>query len=67
MGKYVILYNVIKHCMLVFILVLHKDQKGKICKPHNLTSVMYVHYIAKSIGTPNEWFDNFRNFHEYKS
>ncbi len=28
----------------------------------------YIHYIAKSIGTPsNEMFDYFSNFHEYKS
>ncbi len=30
---------------------------------------MYIHYIAKSIGSPpsNERFDYFSNFHEYKS
>ncbi len=29
---------------------------------------IYIHYIAKSIGTPsNERFDYFSNFHEYKS
>ncbi len=29
---------------------------------------VYIHYIAKSIGTPsNERFDYFSNFHEYKS
>ncbi len=30
--------------------------------------MQYIHYIAKSIGTPsNERFDYFSNFHEYKS
>ncbi len=30
---------------------------------------MYIHYIAKSIGSPhfNERFDYFSNVHEYKS
>ncbi len=30
---------------------------------------VYIHYIAKSIGSPpsNERFDNFSHFHEYKS
>ncbi len=29
---------------------------------------LYIHYIAKSIGTPsNERFDYFSNFHEYES
>ncbi len=33
----------------------------------NVTT-QYIHYIAKSIGTPsNERFDYFSNFHEYKS
>ncbi len=33
------------------------------------TFLIIIHYIAKSIGLPpfNEKFDNFSNFHEYKS
>ncbi len=34
----------------------------------DVVALIYIHYIAKSIGTPsNERFDYFSNFHEYKS